>query len=486
MIRTRMAPSPTGEYHIGHIRTLLFNYALAKKMKGKFIIRIEDTDRNRFVKGATERILNVIKAYGLSWDEGPDIGGSYGPYVQSERLEIYKKYALELIDKGFAYYCFCSEEKLNEIRKKSAQEHKIPKYDRHCRKMSLEEAKERAKKEPFVIRLKVPDNEVIEYTDLVMGKISINSDNLDDQILIKSDGYPTYHLAVVVDDHLMQISHVIRGSEWISSTPKHILLYKYFGWEMPQTGHITVFLDPSGEGKMSKRKGSVSAQSFLDNGFLPEAMLNFLALLGWSPKEGKEIFTLEEFIKNFDISDINKSNPIFDINKLKYFNGYYIRKLTNDELYNRLVVFDPSFEKLDKEMLKKVVSLEKERLKTLGEFKDLTNFFFSDITSIEEIKNILIPKGRSLKEISEHLNSLIDVFSNIQPWDFNNLEKLEKSLKEKAVKLNWRVIDVFLPIRVAVTGSLVSPPLFETIEILGKEKTVERIKRAVEIINEGL
>ena len=480
-----MAPSPTGEYHIGHIRTLLFNYAYAKKMGGKFIIRIEDTDRQRYVEGSIEKILSVIKAYGLDWDEGPDIGGSFGPYIQSERLEIYKKYALELVEKGFAYYCFCPEEKLNEIRKKCTEEHKIPKYDRSCRKISLEEARKRAKKEHFVIRLKVPDNEVLEYKDLIMGKISINSDNLDDQILIKSDGFPTYHLAVVVDDHLMQISHVLRGTEWISSTPKHILLYRYFGWEMPETGHLPVFLDPSGEGKMSKRKGSVSAQSFLDKGFLPEALLNFLSLLGWSPKDGKEIFALDEFIKKFNISDINKSNPVFDINKLNYFNGYYIRNLSNKELLGRLVKFDPEIGKLDQDVVQKVIPLEKERIKNMAEFETITKFFFSDITTPKaQLKKLLIPKGRSSKEILDHLTYSAKLFMDIKTWDLENLRTIEAGLKERAGQLSWKVIDVFLPIRVAVSGSLISPPLFETMEILGKEKTIGRITKAVEMLKE--
>ena len=480
-----MAPSPTGEYHIGHIRTLLFNYAYAKNRGGKFVIRIEDTDQQRYIKEAALKILNVIKAYGFSWDEGPDIGGPFGPYTQSERIPLYKKYALELIEKGFAYYCFCGKDRLAEVRKKCEQEHKIPKYDRYCRNISLKDAEKRAEKEPFVIRLKVPDGEILEYEDLVMGKISINADNLDDQILIKSDGFPTYHLAVVVDDYLMQITHILRGAEWISSTPKHILLYRYFGWQMPQTGHLPVFLDPLGEGKMSKRKGSVSAQSFLDKGYLPEALLNFVALLGWSPKEGKDIFTLNEFIKNFDISDINKSNPTFNMDKLNYLNGYYIRNLDNNDLLMRLLTFDPNLKNTDKEKLKKIVALEKERLKTLGDFKDNTKFFFTDFEAdTPTLKTLLVPAGRASEEILRHLTNLSNLLANIDPWNLENLKKLEVGIKDTAKKNNWKVIDAFSPIRVAVSGSLVSPPLFESMEILGKETTINRLKKAIDKLGE--
>jgi len=483
-----MAPSPTGEYHIGHIRTLLFNYAYAKKFEGKFIIRIEDTDRKRYVEGAVPRILDTIKSFGLEWDEGPDIGGPYGPYTQSQRLEIYKKYALELVEKGCAYYCFCSREHLDKVRKESLAKREIPKYNRYCRELSLDEAKKRAENEPFVIRLKVPDNEVLEYEDLVLGKIAINSDNLDDQVLIKTDGFPTYHLAVVVDDHLMRITDIIRGSEWISSTPKHILLYRYFGWQMPKTAHIPVFLDPLSKGKMSKRKGSVSAQSFLDRGYLPEAMLNFLALLGWSPTDGKELFSLENFVKNFDIKSVNKANPIFDINKLNYFNGYYIRALSDKELLAKMLNFNPELKKADREKLAKIVALEKERLKTLGEFESLTKFFFNDRFNISDrdFVELLVPKGIGPKDIISHLRNTSNLLENAELWNLSTLKKLEAKLKDKAGELGWEVINVFSPIRVAVTGSAISPPLFESMEILGKEKTVGRIRNGIKILEKHI
>jgi len=257
-VRTRIAPSPTGEYHIGHMRTCLYNYALARKNGGDFIIRIEDTDQKRYVSGAIEKILKDIRDYGLDWDEGIDVGGPYGPYKQTDRLEIYKKYIGQLLDKGYAYYCFCSQARLDKLRQRQKENKQIPKYDRHCLNLSKEEIEAKIKAgQAYVIRMKMPDNQIVEFKDLVRGTIKINTNDLDDQVLIKSDGIPTYHFAVVVDDHLMKISHVLRGEEWISSTPKQILLYKFFGWDIPVFCHLTVFLDPDGKGKMSKRKGSV-------------------------------------------------------------------------------------------------------------------------------------------------------------------------------------------------------------------------------------
>ncbi len=276
-VRTRMAPSPTGEYHIGHIRTVLFNYAFAKAFKGKFIIRIEDTDRERFVEGAVDRILDVIKDYGLGWDEGPRIGGEFAPYVQSERLDLYKKYAIQLVNSGHAYYCFCTPERLDVLRKEQ-QEQKMPvtKYDKHCSHLSKDEISTRLTKgEQYVIRLKVPENTQIDFHDEVLGDLSINSNDIDDTVLLKSDGYPTYHLAVVIDDHLMHISHVMRGIDWLPSTPKHVLLYRAFGWESPKLIHLPNLKEKGDNKKLSKRFGSVFAISFLEEGYLPEALINF-------------------------------------------------------------------------------------------------------------------------------------------------------------------------------------------------------------------
>jgi len=293
-IRTRLAPSPTGEIHVGSIRTLLYDYALAKKSGGELILRIEDTDQNRYVEGSVERMLKVIKDYGLNWDEGPEVGGPHEPYFQSQRLGIYKKYAMELVEKGKAYYCFCDEERLKNLREEQKENGHVSKYDKFCLGLKKEDIEKNLKSgKPYVIRLNVPQNEEIEVDDLVLGKLSFPSKDLDDQVLIKSDGFPTYHLAVVVDDHLMEITHVLRGREWLPSTPKHVLLYKYFGWEIPKFVHLPLLRETDSTKKLSKRTGSVSALGFLQEGYLPEALLNFMMFLGWNPGTEKEIYSLE-------------------------------------------------------------------------------------------------------------------------------------------------------------------------------------------------
>src|SRR3990172_924239 len=301
-VRTRMAPSPTGEYHIGHIRTLLYNYAFAKKEKGDFILRIEDTDRERYVEGASERILDVIESYGLGWDEGPRVGGPHEPYFQSQIL----------LDRGAAYYCFCTQERLEKMREEQkAQGVVSTKYDRLCLKLDESEIGRNLKEKlPHVIRMKVPDNKEVAFNDLVDGDISFPSYDIDDQVLIKSDGFPTYHFAVVVDDHLMEISHVMRGNDWISSTPKHVLLYQAFGWGMPYFAHIPNLKEMGAGRKLSKRFGAVAAQEFLNEGYLPEAVLNFLMFLGWNPGTEKEFYNLEEFIIDFSIDKIHKTDLV--------------------------------------------------------------------------------------------------------------------------------------------------------------------------------
>ena len=313
MVRTRIAPSPTGEdIHIGNLYTALINWAWAKKHKGKFIIRIEDTDQERLVKGSEEKILQTIKEYGLNYDESTDIGGQYGSYRQSERLSVYKKYADELIKKKAAYYCTCTKERLAELRAAQQKQKQIPKYDKHCLTKQKEVKEEIKKGKSYVVRLNVPNNREIKFNDLIRGEIKIMSDNLDDQVLMKSDGFPTYHLAVVVDDYLMKISHIIRAEEWLSSTPKHILLFEAFGWDLPIFAHVPILRNPD-RSKLSKRKNPVWASWYLKQGYLPEAVLNYLALMGWSHPEQKEIFSLDEFVKVFDLKDIKSSGPAFDI-----------------------------------------------------------------------------------------------------------------------------------------------------------------------------
>lgn len=469
-IRTRMAPSPTGEYHVGHISTLLKNYAFAKKHGGQFVLRIEDTDQERKVEGAVEKILSVIKAYGLGWDEGPDVNGPYAPYTQSERLDIYREYALQLIEKNKAYYCFCTKERLEALKEEQFANKLLPRYDRKCAHLTKEEVAQRlSANEPSVIRLRVPDNHTIVFNDLVRGEISFESAQVDDQVLLKSDGFPTYHLAVVVDDYLMKITHVMRGEEWISSTPKHILLYEAFGWTPPIYAHIPVFLNPDGKGKMSKRKGTVSAQSFLDAGYLPEALLNFFMILGWSPSDQREILTLDEYIQEFDPKDISPKSVVFDLQKLAWINGIYIRNLSLDQLKQRILPFVPSDTPVN--MIMQILPLISERLVKLSDFEELSSFFYRPIT-IE--KEILLKKSSS-DEVVNQLDAVIDTVSAITDWKTLSLETSIRQLQESK---DWKKSQFFMMLRVAVTGKTATPPLFETMEVIGKDTIIARLTQA--------
>ncbi|MEK7481206.1 MAG: glutamate--tRNA ligase, partial [Patescibacteria group bacterium] len=306
-VRTRFAPSPTGHLHIGGLRTALYNFLFARRHKGQFIVRIEDTDRARLVPGALEEILDILKRAGLMYDEGPDVGGKYGPYVQSERLEIYRKYAKELAEKGAAYWCVCSAERLEKMREEQKKRGETPKYDGHCRD-------KKCAPDNAVLRLRVPADETITFSDVIRGDVSFASNDVDDQVLLKSDGFPTYHLANIVDDHLMKITHVIRGEEWLSSTPKHILLYEAFGWKQPAFAHLPLILSGEG-GKLSKRSGHAAAMEYFEQGYLSEALVNFLALLGWNPSGAREVYALDELIKTFDLSKVNKGGAVFSMDK---------------------------------------------------------------------------------------------------------------------------------------------------------------------------
>lgn len=469
VVRTRMAPSPTGEYHVGHIATLLKNYAFAKKHHGSFVLRIEDTDQERKVEGAVERIMGVIKSYGLSWDEGPDSGGPFGPYVQSERLAIYKEYVQKLLDADKAYYCFCSKERLEAMREAQIQAKEQPRYDGHCRSLSqddvhrlLSEGKE------AVIRLKVPRGEMISFTDLIRGPIEISSDQVDDQVLLKSDGFPTYHLAVVVDDHLMEITHILRGEEWISSTPKHVLLYRSFGWQSPHYAHIPVFLNPDGKGKMSKRKGSVAAISFIEDGYLPEALLNFFMILGWTPHDQREILTLEEYIAEFDPSQISPKSVVFDLDKLKWINGQYIRALSLEALIEKLRPFLPTDFPQDKAT--DLIPLISERLVTLKDVEELTSFFYRPV---QHDTTILLAKSTAA-EVAAQLAETHTVLSNTD-WNKDTLEQAIRTLQETH---EWKKSQYFMMIRVAVTGKSATPPLFDTLLHIGKDQCLERLTQA--------
>lgn len=457
MIRTRMAPSPTGEYHIGHIRTILYNVALAKKNNGKFIIRIEDTDRVRLVEGAIDRILDVISDYGFTWDEGPRVGGKYGPYIQSERLPIYNKYAHELVIKKAAYYCFCTPERLADMRaEQKARKISSPKYDKFCLRLSKTEIeKNLSAKIPSVIRLNVQPNQTISFTDIVFGKISVSSNDIDDQILLKSDGFPTYHLAVVVDDHLMEITHVMRGNDWIPSTPKHVIIYDAFGWKLPNFIHLPNLKELGSNQKLSKRYGPVSAREFLDAGYLPQAVVNFLMLLGWNPGTQKEIFTMEEFIQEFSVEKIHKTDLVaFDRQKLTWMNQQYIQNLTDDALQNAIQHFFPKARELKPDTFAKLLPLLRTRMATLKDFEEMTHVFF------------VLPGIRATNETERNVaGDLLSKLTHIRTWQH---EEIFSCMKEILVQYNVRMPLLYK----ILTGKERGLPLPETVEILGKERTI--------------
>ncbi len=457
---TRMAPSPTGEYHIGHIRTVLYNWAWARKNNGKFIIRIEDTDRTRFVEGATERILKDIKDYGFDWDEGP--------YFQSERLKIYEEYGKKLVESGHAYYCFCTQERLAQMREEQKAK-KLPttKYDRLCCSLTPDQVSENLSKGiPKVLRLKVPDNEQISFDDQVFGTIKFNSNDIDDQVLIKSDGFPTYHFAVVVDDHLMGVTHIMRGNDWLPSTPKHVLLYKAFGWEMPIHAHLPNLKELGGSKKLSKRFGAVFARDFLEDGYLPEALANFLMFLGWNPGGEKEIYSIDEFIQSFDIKKIHKTDLVaFDRNKLMWINGQYIQKLDDGEFVKRL----SSFTKLDisAELMLQIVPLVKPRIKKLTEFDGMVEFF---------VKRVVPQSSELSVNHKVHFDKARNVLDGVIDW---NVEAIGEAFSKIVADNSFSPKEFFMDMRLAISGKKVSPPLNESMAIIGKS---DSIKRIVELI----
>ncbi len=463
-IRVRIAPSPTGEdLHIGNVYTALINFAFARQKKGKFIVRIEDTDRTRLVAGSEDRILASLKWFGLTHDEGPDADGAYGPYRQSERLEFYKKYAEELVGKGHAYRCYCTPERLAQLRKEQQEKGMPTMYDGLCKKLKAKSEKLRVDNGKYVIRLDVPDEGTTEFTDLIRGKISFENRLIDDQVLLKSDGFPTYHLGVVVDDYLMKISHVIRAEEWISSTPKHILIYKFLGWELPIFAHGPILRNPD-KSKLSKRKNPVWASWYREQGFLPEAILNYLALMGWSHPEGKDIFSLEEFIKDFKLEDLKPVGPAFDLKKLEWMNGEYLRKFKIENLKLKISEFVGG--NYPEDLIEKTIPLIQERIKKFSDYLPLAGFFFEK------------PKEYEL-DLSDKKNLLEKIINRLELITGWQAQVIGDKLQDLAIETGIKTGEFFMILRVALTGKKISPPLNESMEILGKDEVINRLRNLI-------
>lgn len=535
MFRTRFAPSPTGFLHIGSLRTALYDFLFTRHNKGTFILRIEDTDQQRYVEGAVETIYRNLRWVGIEWDEGVEAGGNFGPYVQSERKEIYKKYAEELVKKGYAYYCFCSKERLENLRKEQEAFHKAPRYDNHCRNLNKEEIEKRlANKDQYVIRQAIPEEGEAIFDDLVFGKISVNVSELEDQILLKSDGLPTYNFANVVDDHLMEITHIIRGSEFLSSTPKFNLLYDAFGWEKPTYIHLPVITDEKHR-KLSKRQGDVAVDDFINKGYTKEAIVNYVALLGWNPGTEKEIFSMEELIKEFSPENIHKSPAIFDYKKLNWLNGYYLRKMNLEDFHKFILPFysllldkseeadgndqsegkthlpaklvplaQPSevkgprlpdgikdgvkghrppdevsfahriFKGID---LMKVSKLLHERVDVPADIPEMVDFFFN--LPDYDISLYINSKMKTDSKISlQVLVEVIKTFEDIKEW---NEENIKEALYKQCESIGIKTSQIMWPVRIALSGKQFTPGgAIEIADILGKEESLRRLKTGLE------
>ncbi len=478
-VRVRFAPSPTGFLHVGGLRTALFNFLFARNTGGKFILRIEDTDRARYVEGAVQNLINTLKWSGLDYDEGPDAPGNYGPYVQSERLDIYRKHVDVLLEKGTAYRCFCTPERLESMRKEQEKKKLQPKYDRTCLRLSAKEIEDNiAAGKPFVVRLKVPDGETIRFSDIVRGDVEFMSERVDDQVLLKSDSFPTYHLANVVDDHLMEISHVIRGEEWLSSTPKHVLLYEAFGWKLPKFAHLPLLLNPD-KSKLSKRQGDVAVEDYRDKGYLKEALVNFIALLGWNPGDDREIFSLEELGKGFSLEKVNKSGAVFNVEKLNWLNFQHLRRKPDGNvlsmLKDHLAKTGIGSTRYSDAYLLEVIAAMRERVSFIKDFTEKSPYFFLPPNEYDPA----VVKKRWKPQSAEYLKKLGDEFlklENPQKQDYEN------ALHRTAESLNVGNSELIHPLRLAVSGMGEGPGLFDIVSVIGKEETITRINSAIERI----
>lgn len=491
MVNTRFAPSPTGFLHVGGLRTALFSYLLAKSQGGKFLVRIEDTDQGRFVEGAIENMLQALAWAGIGPDEGVTIdkngkvkqSGEHGPYIQSQRLGLYKNYVQELLEKGNAYYCFCTKDRLDELRKMQELNKQVTGYDGFCRELDFSESKKRVENgEASVVRMKMPREGVTQCKDLIRGTVEFQNALVDDQVILKSDGFPTYHLAVVVDDHHMEITHVIRGEEWLSSTPKHIVLYKLFGWEPPQFAHLPLLVNAQRQ-KLSKRHGDVAVEDFREKGYLAEAMVNFVAFLGWNPGDEREMFTLEQLVHEFRLDRASKSAAVFNEEKLMWYNKEYMKAMPLAELTKRALPFFlnagifQSAQEVDMTTLEKIVAIERERANTLKEIPAEVGFFFAKEISYES--EILIWKKDTREGSKEKLTQLLGVVQSISEENWNK-DFLEQTVQTWIKENNYGVGDVLWPMRVALSGQKNSPGPFEIADVLGKQKSLKRIQTAID------
>lgn len=475
-VRVRFAPSPTGYLHVGGLRTALYNYLFARHNAGKFILRIEDTDRSRYVEGAIENLINSLLWVGIDFDEGPGKDGEYGPYIQSERLEIYKKHANILLERGWAYRAFDTPEEIEEMRKRLSEAKLDPKYDRMNMKneltLSETDIEELINKgTPYVVRLKIPEGEV-KFKDIIRGEVIVSCKEIDDQVLLKSDGYPTYHLANVVDDHLMKISHVIRGEEWLPSTPKHIILYDAFGWEKPEFAHLPLLLNKD-KTKLSKRQGDVALEDYIKKGYLKEAIINFVALLGWNPSGDREIYSLQELIDAFDLRKVNKSGAVFDIQKLDWMNAYYLRHSPDGFLVEKLkeVLEDKRISYPNDEYLFKVIHLFKDRVSFIHQIPEIADYMFAKPNNYEQ--DYLEKHWQKSK-----LPLIQDLLEKLKKLEFNH-DNLHNEIKTFCEERNIKLKEIIHPLRLMITGKSSGAGMFETMEVLGKEECIERINKFI-------
>ncbi len=477
--RLRFAPSPTGFLHVGGLRTALFNYLFARHTGGRFILRIEDTDQSRKVDGAVENLMESLRWAGLDFDEGPGVEGDFGPYVQSQRLEQYSKYAQQLIDQENAYPCFCTEADLQQMREEQLARKEDTRYDGRCRHLSPDEVSEKlAAGTPHVIRMKIDHNrDAYVVNDLIRGEVRFTPDQIDDQVLVKSDGFPTYHLANVVDDHLMEISHVIRGEEWLPSTPKHIQLYEYFGWEIPEFAHLPLLLNTD-RSKLSKRQGDVATEDYKGKGFLPDSLINFVALLGWNTQDDQEIYSMAELIEQFSLERVGKSGAVFDVNKLRWMNQQYIKQKSEEALLELLQPYLPDYTKeTAPEQLLKIINIVRDSLITLPDIASRLDLFYNDNPEIEDEALRDQVKSEPYQQVYKGFTSQLEQVDSLTSENFGAIMKAVQ--KETGIKGK----NLWIPIRIAITLVEQGPDLSSVVDVFGKEKCLQMVQRLIDINN---